>query len=80
MCFGGHGGLTGAPELSAYKKQASIKEEERCTSCQGLGTQRVRHSMTGVDWRTCHACHGSGIEPEWRKTQKQFLKDLSLKK
>jgi hypothetical protein len=52
------------PSMSDYQRRELIPEAERCTSCEGLGTIRWRHSMTGQgDYRNCFICLGSGRKP-----------------
>lgn len=53
-------GYKPAPGFEAYTYRESIPENERCTSCDGMGTRRTRNSMTGIDWETCRTCSGSG--------------------
>ena len=55
-------GYRGFPTMAAFKSQAAIPEEERCTSCMGLGTIRWRYSVKGggLDWKECWRCRGTG--------------------
>lgn len=60
-------GVRDMPGIGAYRRAEKIPEKDQCTSCEGLGTVRFQHSMTGRDWRTCFSCHGTGRKRESRQ-------------
>lgn len=51
------------PTDDDYRRQGLIPDDERCTSCKGLGLVRYRFSSPGHadhDYQVCPKCNGSG--------------------
>lgn len=64
-------GRSYGPLPGHYALQASIPEEERCQSCEGLTLVKFMNSdfgpNQGQDWRTCITCRGTGRKDSGRR-------------
>ena len=61
-----------APSRWAYEHRESIREDQRCDVCEGLGVVRWRHSQVGNDWRTCFACRGTGTDGRLERVERKL--------